>query len=101
MLEVRPGMRVLVVAPHADDETIGMGGTIAKLASAGADVVIGVVTGPGPGAHPSIPAEAFQVVREEALRAHRALGVTETIFGDMPAVGVGRARTREAQRSAR
>jgi N-acetylglucosamine malate deacetylase 1 len=77
-----------VVAPHADDETIGMGGTIAKLTAIGAAVTIGVVTGPGLGDHPTIPAEAFRTVREEAVRAHRVLGVTETIFGDVPAVGV-------------
>src|SRR5579872_1031305 len=31
---------VLVLAPHADDETFGMGGTIAKRAQAGDDVYV-------------------------------------------------------------
>ena len=36
--------RMLVVAPHLDDEVLGAGGTIARLADAGAEVVIAVVT---------------------------------------------------------
>ena len=30
--------KILVVAPHPDDETLGVGGTIAKLASEGHEV---------------------------------------------------------------
>lgn len=88
MLHVPAGTRVLVVAPHPDDETIGMGGTIAKLAAAGAAVTVAVATGPGEGDHPFIPPEAFATVRAEAAEAHRILGVTETIYGNLPAVGV-------------
>jgi N-acetylglucosamine malate deacetylase 1 len=44
-LAVLPAVRrVLVVAPHPDDETIGCGGTIARLAAAGAKVDVVVVT---------------------------------------------------------
>jgi LmbE family N-acetylglucosaminyl deacetylase len=37
-------MKALVIAPHADDEAFGMGGTIAKLVSRGHDVHSVVVT---------------------------------------------------------
>ncbi|MBC7975119.1 MAG: PIG-L family deacetylase, partial [Myxococcales bacterium] len=30
--------RILVVAPHADDETLGVGGTIARRAAEGCEV---------------------------------------------------------------
>lgn len=36
--------RVLVLAPHPDDETIGCGGTIARLAAKGADIEVVVLT---------------------------------------------------------
>ncbi|HEV3213067.1 MAG TPA: PIG-L deacetylase family protein [Acidimicrobiales bacterium] len=88
MLDIGAGSKVLVVAPHADDETIGLGGTIAKLAMKGAVVVVAVFTGPGPNGHRTIPADVFSTAREEALRAHRRLGVAETIFDNLPAVGV-------------
>ena len=39
--------RVLVIAPHADDETIGAGGTIARHAAEGDDVHVAIVTGHG------------------------------------------------------
>jgi N-acetylglucosamine malate deacetylase 1 len=36
--------RVLVIAPHADDETYGCGGTIAKIKSLGGEVYVLVVS---------------------------------------------------------
>jgi N-acetylglucosamine malate deacetylase 1 len=82
--------RILVLAPHADDETLGMGGTIARFASAGATVTVAVLTGPGEdGAHPIYPQAEWDRVREEARSAFQVLGVNETIFENLPAVLVG------------
>lgn len=36
--------RTLVVAPHPDDEVLGAGGTIARLAAEGEEVFVAVVT---------------------------------------------------------
>jgi hypothetical protein len=37
--------RVLVIAPHPDDETLGAGGTIAKFIDQGHDVYVLIVSG--------------------------------------------------------
>ncbi len=80
-------MRVLVVAPHADDETLGMGGTIARLATEGHDVRVALMTGPGEsGEHPFLPADGFKEVRAEFSKALDVLGVAEKIVCDLPAV---------------
>ena len=81
--------RVLVVAPHADDETIGMGGTIAKHAAAGAEVFVAVVTGHGEERpHPLWKRDVWDTVRAEAAEACEILGVKELMFADVPAVEV-------------
>lgn len=81
-------MRVLVAAPHADDETLGVGGTIARLAGEGHEVVVCVFTGHGVAPHPLGPESLWTQVRSEAKRAHRILGVAETIYREVPAVFV-------------
>jgi N-acetylglucosamine malate deacetylase 1 len=81
-------MRVLVVAPHADDETLGAGGTIARHARAGHEVHVVVMTGPGEGEHPVFPRSTWDVVRAEARRACEILGVADLTFRELPAVQV-------------
>ena len=41
--------RILVVSPHPDDETLGVGGTIAKYSSEGHDVHVLTISGHLPG----------------------------------------------------
>lgn len=82
-------MKILVVAPHADDETIGMGGTIAKNAAAGHEVIVAVLTGHGiDRPHPIWPPVTWDVVRSELREACGILGVSDIILEDVPAVGV-------------
>jgi len=82
-------MRILVVAPHADDETIGMGGTIARLASRGHDIVVVVLTGHGEDEpHPIWPRSAWDTVRNELRESCSILGVREILFEEIPAAGV-------------
>ena len=75
-------MKVLVIAPHPDDEIIGVGGTIAKRVAAGNEVYVCVVT---KGVFPLFPEEQVQQVREECNEADAKLGVQKTIFLDFPA----------------
>lgn len=79
-------MRILVVAPHADDETLGVGGTISKHVHAGDHVSVAIMTGHGEGTHPLASHEAWQEVREEASRAIEILGAQQVIFRDIPSV---------------
>ena len=82
-------MKILVIAPHADDETLGMGGTIARLGQEGHRVVVAVMTGHGDeGAHPLGDRGVWDRVRAEAGEAMEVLGVQELIFREIPAVGV-------------
>ena len=74
--------RVLVIAPHPDDEVLGAGGTIARLASKGAEVHVAVVTRGYPPAYSEAEEEQC---RREAREAHALLGVSETTFLCFPA----------------
>jgi N-acetylglucosamine malate deacetylase 1 len=75
-------MKVLVIAPHPDDEVLGVGGTMARFASEGDEVYVVVVT---KGFPPDYPEDAYMLARQEAKAAHAVLGVKETIFLDFPA----------------
>lgn len=77
--------RTLVIAPHPDDEILGAGGTIARLAAQGNDVYVAIVT---EGKPPAYPAEAVSRVKAEAQEAHRILGVKETFWLGFPAAAL-------------
>ncbi|MQX51051.1 PIG-L deacetylase family protein [Sinorhizobium medicae] len=74
--------RTLVVAPHPDDEVLGAGGTIARLAAEGEEVFVAVVT---EGKPPAFDPEATARIQGEARKAHGVLGVKETIWLRLPA----------------
>ena len=77
--------KIIVIAPHPDDEVLGCGGTIARHCSEGDDVIVIIATNASIGA-PELYNEAdVSSVRNEAVNAHKLLGVTETIFLDFPA----------------
>lgn len=73
---------VLIVAPHPDDEVLGAGGTMARLADAGAELHVAVVT---TGRSPRFSKDQVAGVRHEAARAHAHLGVCQTHYLDCPA----------------
>lgn len=74
--------RTLVIAPHPDDEILGCGGTMARLADAGAETFVAVVT---EGRPPAYPAAFVERVQQEARQAHALLGVRETFWLGLPA----------------
>ena len=79
-------MTTLILAPHADDEVLGVGGTMARLVAEGERVVVAVLTGHGDTPHPIFAASCWDVVRQECRQACELLGVSEVIFRELPAV---------------
>lgn len=87
--------RVLVIAAHADDETLGCGGTIAKHVEHGDAVHVLVLTIPAlrstvildnvNARYSSRVADAIETRQREALRAAEILGVTMS-FANFPEV---------------
>ena len=76
---------VLVIAPHPDDEVLGCGGTMAKLAAGGCEIHVAVVT---EGRPPAYSSERIALVRQEAEAAHARLGVHATHWLGQPAAGL-------------
>lgn len=74
-------MKVLIIAPHPDDEVLGVGGTIARLVSEGNDVTVAIVT---KGWKPLFEDSQVQQVRLEARLANEVLGVKSLRFMDIP-----------------
>jgi LmbE family N-acetylglucosaminyl deacetylase len=98
-----PGERVLVLAPHPDDETLGCGGTLRLLTRAGKEVKVVFLTSgdrgdPGEEMPPPVRSPEpgrgtrvtdYSLAREkEAERALRVLGVSDYEFFRFPDRGV-------------
>lgn len=75
--DVEPA-RILVVAPHADDEVIGCGGTIARAAAAGCHVTLVVMAMGGVKHHHLGTAASREERHAELEQAAALLGIGET-----------------------
>lgn len=75
-------MKILVIAPHPDDEVLGCGGTIAKHVKNEDEVFVAIVT---KGCEPIFSLDSVEQVRTECREANKYLGVKSTIFMDFPA----------------
>jgi len=78
--------RILVIAPHPDDETLGVGGTIAKFSSQGYEVNVLVVSGHLP---PLYKRQDYERTVNEAKQAFKILGVSHSKFLEIPATMIG------------
>jgi len=83
---VKNKKRVLVVAPHPDDETLGVGGTIAKYSAQGDEVFVLMVSGHLP---PIYSRKAYEETVSEAYSAFSVLGVEKSEFLEIPATMIG------------
>jgi len=75
----------LVFAPHADDETFGMGGTLALAQQAGLETHLAVLTD---GALGGNQADLVATRQREALAAAQVLGIRSTTFFEQPDRGL-------------
>lgn len=75
--------KVMVIAPHPDDEILGVGGTIANYIREGKEVFVCIVTkGQPPLFQDPIRCEINQ---NDARECHKFLGIKKTFFLDFPA----------------
>ena len=84
-MELPKQSNILVIAPHPDDEILGLGGTIKKLSDRGHNVVVLLVAGHLP---PLYSEDVFVEHKKQALEAHKIVGVSESIFLEIPATFV-------------
>lgn len=85
-------MKILVIAPHNDDEVLGVGGTIAKYVQEGHKVIVCEVTS-------GVDKKRLENIKKEALAAHAVLGVHDTIFLDLPVVGLADIPTKQLNKA--
>ncbi len=72
-------MRILTVAAHPDDETLGAGGTMAGLAAASHEVHVCILTDGVTARHRHV-----ELQQECAVRACEVLGVSNLVFCGLP-----------------
>jgi len=80
-LDLTSARRVLVFSPHPDDETLGCGGTLARLARLCPVKVVLVTDGSGAG---GLPAGAGAVRQAEFVKALAVLGINDSIQLSQP-----------------
>lgn len=77
--------KILIIAPHADDEILGCGGIMHKFAAKGFDVNVLIATNASIGAPELYNQNGIDSIRAQAKNAHQYLGDIKTHFLELPA----------------
>ena len=77
--------KIVVISPHPDDETLGVGGSIKKFTKLKADISVLIISGHLP---PLYDPESFMVTKSEAKNAFKILGINDYKFLEIPATYV-------------
>jgi len=77
--------RILVISPHPDDETLGLGGSISKFIDQGSEIYVVTVSGHLP---PLYDLTDYERTIKEAHEAYKVLGVSNSKFLEIPATMV-------------
>ena len=84
--------KVVIIAPHPDDETLGVGGTIKRLINNNVKVSILIVSGHMP---PLYSVEAYKKTVKECEKVFKYLGVNDFEFLNIPATKLNEIATSE------
>lgn len=76
---------ILIVAPHADDEILGCGGSIIKWKNDNNKVYVLIMTNANKGEPLSFSKKYIKKIREEAKKANNFLNVDGLFFENLPA----------------
>ena len=76
---------ILVIAPHADDEILGCGGSISKHIANGENVFILILTNANIGDNKIFSKKYIQKLHNESKKSHKFLNIKETFYFNFPA----------------
>ena len=80
--------KILVIAPHADDEILGCGGAIAKFSNQGDRVFVLILTNASLGAPELFTNNEINKIRREAYEANKIMGTKKLFFENLPALNL-------------
>jgi LmbE family N-acetylglucosaminyl deacetylase len=75
--------KTLIIAPHLDDETIAIGGTIKRLTDLKLDIQIIIIGGHLPPLY--INKKNYKITKKESIKALKILGSKKIYYLDLPA----------------
>ena len=78
--------KILVIAPHADDEILGCGATISKYLEKSYKVMVLIMLNANKGNPKKYSSSIIRKIRKESLEANKFLGVQTLKFYDFPAL---------------
>ncbi|SDK14387.1 PIG-L deacetylase family protein [Sediminibacillus albus] len=84
LTEIPHGQKILVLAPHMDDETIGLGGTIRRHAESGAQIDCLFITDGASSVSSLDEKELSSIRKSEIDQVKNILGITRVDYLDIP-----------------
>lgn len=90
------GNRILIIAPHPDDEVLGCGGVMARFSGENSEIHVVIVT---KGCSPLYSETQVACSRRETKKAHNLLGVKKSYWLDFPAAELDMVMHRELNQS--